>query len=212
MLFLFNSLVFAGSEPYLLPITRKDLTHTMVAAPWWRGEYPSPIIHVTSPKAKTVTIQGYETLRTLQKSTKVCTIPTGVYHPWSTGHSVDTFYSIISWVQYEILADVPDNGFKKGDSLENESYVAEGYCMYTHKSGTKIQNVQIFCDDLTGPAYKKIAHPTHSEEQWLYLNCSEGYKVFIPDSGLREQTGNLSGRICSYGEVSNNLGKCSTDP
>ena len=208
MLSFLVSFAFAGSEPYVVPITRAETTHKMVAAPWWSGEYPSPIIHVAAKKGKTVTIQGHESLRALTKPTKACTISTGVYHPWSKEHSIETFYSIIPWVQYEVLADVPDNGFKKGDSLENESYAAEGYCTYTHKSGKTTQNVQVFCDDLAGPAYKKIAHPTHPEEQWLYLNCAEGYKVFVLDTDLSQQTGNMEGKICGYGEVTNSAGQC----
>ena len=200
------------NSPYTLPIERNKVTHTMVAASWWSGEYPSPVIDVRSEKGKTVTIQAHASLRALTKPRKSCTIESGVYHPWSKGHSTETFYSIGQWVYYDVLADVSDEGLKKGDRLNYETYAAEGYCNYVLVSGKSKKNVQIFCDRLLTKEFKKVETPAHPEEQWLFLRCKEGYKAFIQDRDLSAQTGNVEGNMCGYGVVTSKAEGCSTEP
>ena len=212
---LLSQVAFAGSDPYVLPITRKETTHKMVAAPWWSGEYPTPMLEVMSKEkdSKTVTIQGHASLRKLTDPQKACTIDTGVYHPWGKGHNVETFYSIMPWVQYEILKDVPEEGLKTGDILDNEIYAAEGYCNYVHVSGSTKKEVQLWCGgELDTSIYKKIDHPAHAGEQWLYLNCKEGYKVFVQDSELSKQTGDVTAKMCGYGTVVRRAEECPADP
>lgn len=201
MIYLLCSIALADSTPYLLPITRNNVTHKMVAAPWWGGEYPMPIVDVFSPTEKMVTIQGYESLRVLKEPKKACTISVGLYHPWTKNKIVENFYTITGSVSYEVLADIPDYGWKKGDILENEVYLGENQCGYTWKSGKTKKDESYTCVGGNESQFKKVTIPSHPEEQWLYLKCQEGYKVFIQDIDLLQQTGDRVGQICGYGMV-----------
>ena len=196
---LFIGLASAGNEPYVLPITRNEITHKMVAAPFWltgAGGSIYPVIEVKNKKLKTITIQGHSSLRKLTSPKKSCTIKTGLYHPWAEGHSVNTFYSVLPWTQYEILKDVPEEGLKKGDILDNVISSISGVS-YVHVSGKKrIPKSAGFGDFDLDNVYKQIDHQYHEEEKWLYLTCKEGYNVFISDNDLSMQTGNIFGKCC----------------
>lgn len=193
--------VQASEEPYLLPIERNGTTHTMLSYNFWSGEYPHPVISVWSTKNKWVTIEGYSSLRKLDTK-KSCTIQTGIYHPWSrTKNSIINYYSIIPQVNYEVQKETVLEGkqFKKGDKLNKELYLSEGFCAYALKNGKRFD---AFCIDEKDKNFKRIESPSHPSEQWLYVRCKENYNIFVKDSDLLGQAHVKEGQITGYGEVS----------
>jgi len=200
-LLVFTAYLYAGDKPYQLPITRHGVTHTMIAYNFWSGEYPKPVIHVQSGiQSNWHKMMGYASLRRMDKRKK-CTIRSGIYHPWSKDKiSLINYYSIVPRVSYLVQNNTTINGqkFKKGDRLENEIYLAEGSCSYT-LNGKKAR-FETYCID-EDTHFKKINYPSHPSEQWLYLNCKEGYNVFVQDRDLLTQPNVNLGQISEYGKV-----------
>ncbi len=152
-LLIFTLTTYADSEAYNLPITRNQVTHEMLAYPFWSGEYPSPVIDV-----KTKKIHGYLSLRDLREK-KTCTVIPGVYHPWSEDKtSILSFYSITEKEDLLLLKDMPDIDAKKGDKLKNTIYLSEGMCLYELKN----QYTQTTC--LYPEAAQPIEYPSHPSE------------------------------------------------
>lgn len=188
------------AAPYTLPITRNNKEKTMVAADWWGGEYPSPIIEVSS-KESTVAVYGYASLRKPTEKKK-CTIPVGLYHPWTKDKlPVETYYTIIPHAQYEVTKDNPELNLKKGDFFDMEVGIGENFCSYLHVSGKTRVELTEDCDLPVREGMRAIKPASHPTEQWLYLKCNEGYKIFIQDQDLLKQTGNKEGQICGYGYI-----------
>ncbi|CAA6799549.1 MAG: Unknown protein [uncultured Sulfurovum sp.] len=190
----------ASEEPYLLSIERNGTKHTMLANNFWSGEYPSPVISVQAKEEKWQKVMGYNSLRSLGKK-KSCTIKTGIYHPWSRDKtSLINFYSIIPLVSYLVQKDtvLEETKLKKGDKLEREVYLSEGFCSYALKDGKEFQAT---CIDEKDENFKRIESASHPSEQWLYLSCKEKYNVFVQDSDLLRQPHVKEGQITGYGEV-----------
>lgn len=190
----------ASEEPYLLPIERNGTKHTMLSYNFWSGEYPYPVISVQSTKKNWVKIQGYSSLRKLDKK-KSCTIKTGVYHPWSrTKTSIINYYTIIPQVSYVVQKNTVIEGtkFKKGDKLNRELYLAEGFCSYSLKDGKEFE---AFCIDKKDKNFKRVESPSHLSEQWLYLSCKENYNIFVKDNDLLSQPYVKEEKVTGYGEV-----------
>lgn len=190
----------ANEDSYLLPITRDGTTHTMLAYNFWSGEYPSPVIDVQADRNKTRKIMGYTTLRNPDKK-KACTIKSGIYHPWSQDKtSLINYYTIVPNVSYLAHGDnVLENlKLKKGDQLKEEIYLAEGYCSYLLNGKIALETM---CIGEENSHFKRVEVRSHATEQWLYLTCQEGYKLFVEDKGLLTQKGVIEGKIIGYGEV-----------
>ena len=189
-----------NEKSYTIPITRNGVTQTMIAYNFWRGEYPTPVIDVKASKKRWNKIFGYSSLRKVDKK-RACTIRSGLYHPWSKDiTSIINFYSVIPKIDYIVKKDtkLEDEILKKGDKLENEVYLSEGYCKYTLNSKRSFES---FCISDDNREFKLIKHPTHNKEQWLYLECKEGYNIFIKDEDLLTQKNVSKGAIKGYGEV-----------
>jgi len=190
-------------KPYTIPITRNGVTHTMIAYNFWSGEYPLPVINVKPTKKKWTKIFGYSSLQKVDKKI-ACTIKSGLYHPWSKDtSSIINFYSIVPKIDYIVKKDtqLEDEMLNKGDKLENEVYLSEGYCKYTLNSKKSFES---FCINNENREFKLIKHPTHNKEQWLYLECKEGYNIFIKDKDLLTEQNVSKGTIKGYGEVKGN--------
>ena len=210
ILFLGISSLSAGMTvgSYTLPITRNGVTHTMVAYNYWSGEYPQPVIDVGHNQNRWIKIKGYASLRKLVKR-KVCSIRTGIYHPWSKDRiSIINYYSIIPKVDYVAKKNTVLDGqkIKLGDKLENEIYIAEGSCSYLLNKKKQITTICIEDGAEDPAAFKQMKHPAHHSEQWLYLNCREGYHVFVQDVDLLRQPNVRKGTISGYGEVTTSTG------
>ena len=199
LLLIFDTFLYAHDKPYLLPITRNGVTHTMVAYNFWSGEYPQPVIYIQPGRNNTSKIRGYASLRTPGKK-KSCTVKSGIYHPWSKNKiSLINYYSIIPIINYVAKNDtiLNDQKIKKGDRLGHEVYLAEGSCAYLFNGKIKLETSCIDED----PKFKITKYPSHPSEQWLHLSCKEGYNIFVQDRDLLTQPNVRKGRILGYGEV-----------
>lgn len=199
LVFSFTNVLYASEDPYSLPITRDNVTHTMIAYNFWSGEYPSPVIDVQVKQKKWLKIKGYKSLRKLTQP-KNCTIKTGIYHPWSKDKiSVINYYSIIPKVDYlaKKATIFDEKKFKKGDKLKHEVYLSEGFCSYDLNNKKRFEST---CIGKMKP-FERTEYPSHAAEQWLYLSCKEGHKVFVQDNDLLSQPHVKKGKIAAYGEV-----------
>jgi hypothetical protein len=192
-----------GVLSYTVPITRNGVTYPMVAYNDWIGEYPKPVIDVKHNQNKWVKIKGYASLRKPLKR-KVCSIKTGIYHPWSKDKiSLINYYTIAPKVDYIARENIifDNQHIQKGDMLENEIYIAEGSCSYLLNKKKRITAICIeeALEDST--VFKQVKHPAHPFEQWLYLRCHEGYRVFVQDIDLLRQPNIKKGKISGYGKV-----------
>ena len=188
---------------YTLPITRHGVTHSMVAYNFWSGEYPKPVIYLKHTHNNWSKIRGYTSLRNLTNR-KVCTIKSGIYHPWSKDEtSLIDYYSIIPKIDYVAMQNTTlgNQKIKKGDRLENEFYIAEGRCSYLLNKRRQIATTCIEEAIEDTFIFKRIKSSPHPREQWLYLNCREGYKIFVRDIDLLSQPNVRSGAISGYGRV-----------
>jgi hypothetical protein len=186
----------------------------MLAYPAWSGEYPGPIIAVGDSNNKQVTINGYASPRKLE-TLKKCTIPAWVLNPWEAEDPVDTYYTFTTIFEYQVLENLPNFGLKKGDVLKNLAGGSENSCAFTLVSGKSVKHWYHTDCDVRSPKYtQETKFESHPEEQWLYLSCKEGYKVFVQDSEMLKQTGINRGKTCPhyYGEVFRSEDTCPPPP
>ncbi|SFV60981.1 hypothetical protein MNB_SV-6-1712 [hydrothermal vent metagenome] len=184
---------------YTLPITRHNITHSMVAYNFWSGEYPKPVIYVKPTHGRWSKISGYSSLRRANKREE-CTIKSGIYHPWSRDSiSLINYYSIVPKIDYIAREDRYLEGLhiKRGSKLENELYLAEGSCRYLLNKKREIITTCI--EDSS--TFERIKRASHPREQWLYLKCREGNKIFVQDNDLLSQPNVTRGAISGYGKV-----------
>lgn len=214
----------AESSVYELPITREGVTTERVAYNFWSGEWPGPVIRVNSTKKGVTTINAYKSLRVLSNKNKVaCTVKNGVYHPWAqiwdnevtgekakTQNSVVTYYTIAAKNEYVVTqTNTPDwiemydtNGVElPSPTLDKGSkvlvvYGGEGYCL----GSTGGEDYYFPCDAIDQDSnYKQTVTPDDFYEQWLYVQCDEGYNAFVQDSSLLAQPGVSEGEFLEYG-------------
>jgi len=193
----------SGSHSSTIPVTRNGVTRKMVAYNYWSGEYPKPVINVAGSVKGWIKIKGYASLRKLTKK-KVCTIKTGIYHPWSKDNtSVIDYFTITGEVDYKARKSflLDEKKIKKGDTLENEMYIAEGSCSYLWNKKKEIETTCIEEAAPSSSVYRRIKYPAHPREQWLYLDCREGYHIFVRDVDLLRVPNIRKGRIVGYGKV-----------
>ncbi len=228
---LFIASASAELGTYKLEVERNGVKHLQVAMNTWQGEYPGPVIDVSSKKKnKTTTVKGWESLRKLSVQ-KNCTIANGLYHPWSqTKNSVIDFYTIAPVLDYVVLQDIaiPEDlglsafyegqtvpAIKANSKIVNFMYLAEGGAMatlqqdgieqYLYLSYDSLEQPEYFAKTLETKALKTVTELDGStydvNEQWLYVKCAEGYKVFIQDGDLLGQKGVKLGNITGYGDI-----------
>ena len=192
---------------YTSTIVRHGIAHKMVVYNYWSGEYPNPVIYVKPTMDGWRKINGYLSLRN-PKSRKVCTIKSGIYHPWSKDRiSLIGYYSIMPQVNYIVLKNniLDEQRIRRGDRLNNEIYIAEGSCNYKLNNRKNITTtcVENFIEGSikNSREFKQIKTPSHPSEQWLYLKCREGYNIFVRDKDLLHQHGVRKGMISGYGKV-----------
>ena len=204
---LISSLLLVNSycqelHSYSASITRNGFTKLMTIYDFWSREYPKPVIYIKPNKSGYIRIKGYPSPRKLTKKTP-CLIKTGLYHPWSEDNtSVKVFYTITPKVSYIALKNINlDDGkikIDKGDILENEAYISEGECYYILN---KIKGITTYCIGEDNKEFKKIKERSFPTQQWLYLQCKEGYNIFIQDKELLKYPQVTKGVIKDYGKV-----------
>lgn len=196
---LITSLANASEKAYQLPVTRDGNTTTRVAHYFWAGEYPAPVINVMAGKEGYYTAHAYKSLRELNNPV-TCSIKKGLYHPWSkTPNSVINFYTIAPRDEITATKDttLDSNHIRKGQTIINIIGAGEGYC--TGEVDGKV--IDYFCDNADTPAFAITVPSDEKFEQWLYVQCREGYRAFIQDEALLKSKGVTRGKIKSYGEI-----------
>ncbi len=190
---------------YLIPILRNGKKVNRVARNTWGGEYPAPIIDVNSKIKGKTKITAFKSLRDLSKSDS-CTIENAIYHPWSSqkGSIVD-FFQIVSNVEYTVKKDttVGSTHLKKGDKIVREIYLAEGQCEGVTLGPKKKEiRIEYTCEETRKAELAQTAGMGDKfEEQWVYVNCAEGFKAFVQDNELLKIPGVKEGEVVTFGKV-----------
>ncbi|MBK8011503.1 MAG: hypothetical protein IPK13_09140 [Deltaproteobacteria bacterium] len=190
---------------YTLPIIRNGRKTIRVAANFWSGEYPSPVIDVNSSSPGETEIKAYKSLRDEKPATR-CTITNGLYHPWSTTpNSVVSYYQIVPLVEYKALRPRTIAGAKleKGAVISRLLYLAEGSCQGVVRRGKKETPIDFPCEEVNEAQGMRLVSGAHDkfEEQWLHVSCKQGHKAFIRDRELLATAGVREGEVESYGVV-----------
>ncbi len=190
---------------YLIPILRNGIKTTRVARNFWSGEYPAPVIDVDSKNKGKTKVNAYKSLRDISKS-ESCTIENAIYHPWSSNKgSIVDFYQVVSNVEYTVKKDTTIGSvkLKKGDKVSREVYLSEGSCEGVTKGPKKKEiRIEYSCDETRKPELSQTSGVGDKfEEQWVYVNCAEGFKAFVQDKELLKAPGVKEGEVVNYGKV-----------
>lgn len=210
-------------ESYKLPITREGQKKTRIAYNFWSGEWPRPVIDVSSSKKGTTTVQALKSLRNPTEADKVqCTIQNGLYHPWSQKDaSLITYYTISNVADFDVVNETSYQLYNektqklelfkvpKGAKFLNVVYYAENQCGALYKIGKTSRPFTESCDFFyDNKDLKKTTQEERFSEQWLYLACAEKdavsgkpLKAFIRDQELLKQPGVEAGCPADYGSV-----------
>lgn len=219
-----SSTTESSFESYKLPITRDGKKVTRVAANFWGGEWPSPVINVGAGRSGTTTITGYNNLRNPQEFDKMkCTIKNGLYHPWSKNDdSAVTYYTLQGTADFAVIKDtsyelynsktkkVENKKVPAGATFKNVVGYGENYCGAIYEFNKTKRPFQASCDFFyDNKSLKQTTTDSDFSEQWIYLTCEEksdegekrNIKVFIQDKDLLSQPGVTQGCPGKYGTV-----------
>lgn len=208
-------------ESYKLPVMREGKKNTRVAYNFWSGEWPQPIIDISSEVKGTTKIQGLSNLRNPAEAEKIsCTVKNGLYHPWSEKDpSIQTYYSLVDVEDFTVLQDTKLEFYdRKGNvkylrvpksaTISNLIYYGENYCGAILKIGKNKRPIAASCDYFNdNKVFKKMQENDDFREQWLYFVCEEkdaagkAIKVFVRDQELLKQPGVDKGCPADYGKV-----------
>lgn len=156
-----------GKRGKATPGASKECPQGVVASPSWPGEYPGPVVDVVSP------VEVKARPAPCATATLSCTLPKGIYHPWSEVAS--DYLTVRSVDQYTVAkaATIGGKAVAIGDIVEVVQYLGEGFCSYriagadaedscpdllegaplTAVAGAKIPEVELFsipCGTATG--------------------------------------------------------------
>lgn len=149
----------------------------------------------------------------------------------STQNSVITYYTIAPALDYKVIKkptqdiesgiyNVMDGSpvsLRSGDQIINIIYLSEGISGGVLVRGSKTTPIELYSDLLdAAPEYFLVTQKTEplsqttyadgtvekSNEQWLYVACSEGYNAFVQDIDLLSQPGIKEGLVTGFGEIS----------
>lgn len=134
----------------------------VIASPSWPGEWPSPVVDVTKPVAVSVRTEP------CGKATLTCTVPVGIYHPWS---KIESEYLTVRGIdRYEVIkaATIGERPVAVGDIVEVVQYFGEGFCGY-RIAGAEAEDS---CPEiLDGSPLKQIPGPTVAEVELFSVSC-----------------------------------------
>jgi hypothetical protein len=166
------------------------------ASAGWSGEYPSPVIQVNANV--TVKGRGHPCDATSEIS---CTVPAGLYHPWSTT-SKAAFQSVAPAFRFVTRKEVAPTGrtLPVGTHVLEQSYLSEGFCVLVIDGKTEEGDCPGGAVD---DAYTKLPTPNadFGYHQFLEVACTEGVKSWLRDKDLLAQRGVTQGQITDYGVV-----------
>ncbi|MEK6556500.1 MAG: hypothetical protein AABZ31_14725 [Bdellovibrionota bacterium] len=223
-LVLLSAVTSFADAPYskLTQVNRDGKISARVVYNFWSGEYPMPVIDLATEIGGNSAIMVEKSFNNLGQ-TALCTANNGIYHPWSkTANSVKNYLSIVPLQEYRLLktmnfdATVYDEKTgdpttveikaRKSDLLTRVVYLSEGYCSGELVLAPKLKRAQVdfSCDQVEDVTlFKKTAQSQDDEfsEQWIEVNCLEGFTGYIRDQNLLTSPGAQEGRILGYGEV-----------
>ena len=217
VVYFYSLLCFAEINYYRLPVTRDGATETKLAYSFWAGEYPGPIMDVT----EAITLSSYSSLEKLDVS-KPCTIEKGLYHPWSEEKTSALNYFTITNIatltaktdsQFTFLLAIDDENFEeraqviKAGEMITDIHGADGEWCFGRfvNSKNQSQTIDFNCAELEYNLDEfQLTNQVMPEnvEQWIQVQCKEGYQAFISDLEVLKSDKVRDGEFLDYGIVS----------
>lgn len=168
------------------------------AVPFWLTEYPSGY-ELTAD----VALKGKLVPREDLTNSIECSLVKGqVIHPWAQKTNFN--YMAVSEISlYEALVDLEeyDGEFKKGDLIEELSYISEGFCLY-RKLGTT-STFEMMCFEYQKDKVQLLEAGGDSVELWFQASCQNGNEAWFNTIDFESQAkGSFKpANILDYGEV-----------
>jgi len=193
-----------AEQPLAIPAGGKGTTPKPCAdgrepAHLWQGEYPGPVVDVTTP----VTVEVQTDLCGAEPK-KNCTVAAGIYHPWA--NATAEYWTVRSVEKYvlEKPAVIGETNYPAGTVLEVTAYVGEGYCgMRTGGKDIDGSCPDMLGDDAGNPVARREGPEPLPETQLVSVACAEGGTGYWPIS--EEVTfqipGVKPGTILEYGRA-----------
>jgi len=210
--FLILSLACAGSEiteitepdlpPPPEPVVQVDADGNPVCPdgrtvfPFWAGEYPSPVIQIDSP------IEHMVADAPCDGATRRCTIPAGLYHPWSQELPGGVAFGSRTAPQIYIAQKAHrfEGGteIKAGQEVVVTTYLSEGFCAM-EINGTAIEDM---CPGTGGDHWTEKPRTAPQDDQVLKVPCDGGQPGWlVVDDAFIARPDVGEGEITGYGDV-----------
>ena len=175
-----------------------DCSDTIVSAPVWQGEYPSPVVFLH----ETTQLNGFEhPCHALQESARPCTAPEGLYHPWG-GHGPG-FVTLRGLDRFAVLRSVDVDGvsLEPGDQVIVRAYYGEGFCGMVSNDEEFSDMCPEFWTDDEGDLFQSISS-SDVERQFFLAQCTNGNPAWIEVTDALFANEHVeAGNIIGYGEV-----------
>lgn len=163
----------------------------------WQGEYPEPILHVQQRVTVTAASEpcGAPSFE--------CTVPEGLYHPWSTVTEAQFRTAKIPQVYratqpVQAWADSGEVTLPTGTEITIVLYMGEGQCV-AEVGGARHE---LTCPGVAeGDGMVLLSGEAAPDVQLLGVTCAEGRTGWVVDTALLSQPGVAEGQILGYGEV-----------
>lgn len=158
---------------------------------FWSGEYPYPVVQVNSPvsaKVRDVPCGA---------STRACTVPPGLYHPWATAPDLP------EGAQFNTLTK--PTRYTKSSGSERElivlTYLAEGACLMQIDGGEVSEDM---CPGTTqGDGWVQDEAKPVPDVQLARVACTNGAPGWVViDDAFMALDGVVEGQMVEWGTVS----------
>ena len=163
----------------------------------WPGEYPQPAPQLDAPLRAEVRTDP------CGPTTRGCTVPAGLYHPWATApdRPEDTVFAVRSQpATYTLLVDhdAGAGALSEGTVVSSLGYLAEGLCLLS-ASGKTFHGA---CPADGGEIWK----PTHTRSgpdvQLVQVSCTSGAGGWLViDENFMERAAVKGAKIIGHGEL-----------
>lgn len=170
----------------------------VMATEGWSGEYPEPVVEVTS----TVTIKGRQEACSRLPMLS-CELAPGLYHPWSDRQMA--FSTIRGVERYKVLRDLQIGGSQVAANkvVTLIKPLSEGFCIY-EIAGVE---VEAECPDVMtkpgGPKlFEKQSHIQMEPRQMMQASCADGTKAWIEvEDALFANEAIRKGKVTGFGTI-----------
>jgi len=175
-----------------------DCNDTIVSAPVWQGEYPSPVVFLSEPTE----LNGFgHPCLALQAQPSRCMVPADLYHPW--GGNGRGFTTLRGKDRFEVLRPIDVDGLAlaPGDEVIVRAYYGEGFCGMESSGHSFSEMCPEFWTDDSGELFRAIS-TSDVERQFFLAPCENGSPSWIEVNDDLFSTQNVEeGDIVGYGEV-----------